>query len=165
MFDGRAHKANFLIDADGTKAGDRNKTIMLDTARHEFFRFEFSGPIGSMSFDASDPEIPNFPWWVGDFISGGKTYRLNAVVEIGLEYEYPSGYPFAYETRKHFFYPEQKFQIVDTSSNTVLAEIEKNAYILYDTTPETEREAMKCSIGLFYAVLRASEQTESSSSW
>jgi hypothetical protein len=167
MFSGRALKANFLIDADGTQSGGRNKTFLLDTAKTESFRFEFSGPIGSMSFDASDPEIPNFPWWVGDFIAQDKTYRLYAVVEIGSEYEYPPGVedPYAYETRKHFFYPEQKFQIVDVVSNTVVAEICRNAYTLYDTTPETEREAMKCNIGLFYAVLQASKQTDASPSW
>jgi hypothetical protein len=87
MFSGKTHKANFLIDADGAKDG-WNKTILLDTAKNEFYSFEFSGPIGSMSFDAEDPEIPNFPWWVGDFIAQDKTYRLDAVVEIGLEYDY-----------------------------------------------------------------------------
>jgi hypothetical protein len=153
----------------GTKSGDKNKTILLDTAKTDFFSFEFSGPIGGASFDASDPAVPNFPWWVGEFIAQDKTYRLNAVVEIGPEYEYPPDYPykdpFAYETRKHFFYPEQKFQIVDMSSNTVLAEIQNGAYTLYDTTPETEREAMKCNIGLFYAILQAAKQTDASSTW
>jgi hypothetical protein len=167
MFSGTTHKANFLLDVDGTESGGRNKTIQLDAAKTEFFHFEFSGPIGSMSFDASDPEIPNFPWWVGDFISKDTIYRLNAVVEMGPEYEYPPGVqdPYAYETRKHFFYPEQKFQIVDTAAKIVLAEIHQNAYKLYDTTPETEREAMKCAIGLFYALLQASKQTDAGSSW
>jgi hypothetical protein len=154
-------------NADGKQSGGRNKTILLDTAKTESFHFEFSGPRGSMSFDASDPAIPNFPWWVGDFIAQHKTYRLYAVVEIGPEYEYPPGVadPHAYETRKHFFYPEQKFQIVDAASNTVMAEICHHAYTLYDATPETERETMKGNIGLFYAILQASKQTDASSSW
>ncbi|MDR1029827.1 MAG: hypothetical protein LBL76_03035 [Treponema sp.] len=168
MFSGKAYKANFLIDADGPKSGWQGKTILLDTAKTGFFRFEFSGPIGDTDFDAT-PEsgAPHFPWWVGDFISQGKTYRLNAVVEIGPEYAYPPGFkdPFAYETRRTFFYPEQKFQIIDAASNTVMAEIQNNAYTLYDTLPETEWEAMKCNIGLFYAILKASKQTDASSSW
>jgi hypothetical protein len=168
MFSDKTHEANFLIDADGTKAGSRNKTILLDTAETEFSRFEFSGPIGGTDFEAASKSgVPSFPWWVGDFISEDKTYRLDAVVQIGPEHAYPPGFqdPYAYETRKTFFYPEQKFQIVDTASNTVLAEIYNNAYTLYDTTPETEREAMKCNIGLFYAVLQVSKQIDASSSW
>jgi hypothetical protein len=168
MFSDKTHEANFLIDADGTKAGDRNKTILLDTAETAFSRFEFSGPIGDTDFEvAPESGIPSVPWWVGDFISEDKTCRLYTVVKTELEHTNPPGLkdPYAYETRKTFFYPEQKFQIVDTASNTVLAEIYHNAYTLYDTTPETEREAMKCNIGLFYALLQVSKQIDASSSW
>jgi hypothetical protein len=55
------------------------------------------------------------------------------VVEIGLEYNYPAGYPPAYETRKHFFYPAQKFQIVDASSNTFPAGETIDAHFLRST--------------------------------
>jgi hypothetical protein len=168
MFSGKTHEASFLIDAYGPKSGKGVKTFLLDTARTEFFRFEFSGHIGDADFETlPESGAPSFPWWVGDFISDDKTYRLYAVVEIGQEYEYPPGFkdPYAYETRKTFFYPEQKFQIAGESSNTVLAEIHNNAYTLYDTTPEPEREAMKCNIDLFYAVLQASKQIDASSSW
>jgi hypothetical protein len=170
MFSGKTCEANFLIDAHGTESGGGVKTFLLDTAKAGFFRFEFSGPIGGTDFDTlPESGVPNFPWWVGDFISRDKTFRINAVVEIGPEYEYPQDFPyedpFAYETRKTFFYPEQKFQIVDEPSNTVLAEIHNSAYTLYDTIPEMEREAMKCNIGLFYAILQVSKKIDASSSW
>jgi hypothetical protein len=172
LFSDKIHQANFLIEANAPKEGGKGKTILLDTAKNDFYRFEFSGPIGYMTFDA-DSEVPAFPWWVGDFTAGDKTYRLNAVVETGIKYHYPENFsgkaipddPFAYETRKNFFYPKQKFQIVDAESNTVLAEIHNNVYILYDTVPETEREAMKCNIGLFYAILQAAKKTDAGSSW
>jgi hypothetical protein len=106
---------------------------------------------------------------VGRVISSDKTYRLNAVVEPGQEYELPSGYPYkdpyAYATGKTFFHPEQKFQIVDISSNAVLAEIQHSSYTLYDAVVETERDAMKCNIGLFYAFLEASRKTSGGLSW
>jgi hypothetical protein len=106
MLSGKTHEANFLIDAYGTKSGEGGKTFLLDTAKTEFFHFEFSGPIGGTDFDATpESEAPSFPWWVGDFIFEDKTYRLYAVVEIGPEYAYPPGFndPYAYETRKTFF--------------------------------------------------------------
>jgi hypothetical protein len=63
MFSGKSYEVNFLIDADGIKSGNRNKTILLDTAKTEFFRLEFSGAIGYMTFETlPESGIPSFPW-------------------------------------------------------------------------------------------------------
>jgi hypothetical protein len=50
---------------------------------------------------------------------------------------------------KFFLKQGQKFQLVD-KSDVVVAEIYGDTYTLYDTLPESEWEAMKQNIGMFY---------------
>jgi hypothetical protein len=150
LFADETYKANIVLDVEGDESGDYNKIILLDSAKTAYTSFEFTGVIGSGIFFEASPEsgAPNFPWWVGDFSSGNKTYRPYATTEVEMF--------ISYDTSETFFYPQQKFQIVD-ASNAVVAEIQDGAYTLYDTLPEIERDTMKQNIALFYAALQASK--------
>jgi hypothetical protein len=133
------HPAKTLIDFDVyAEKGGRDKHFILTKAALGEVRLEFSDPF-DIFVDMWDPK---FPYLAGYIHTPENTYRVYTVLD-----NYPD------KTTYHntvFFNPLQKFQILD-GRDTVIAELEKDKYTVYDTAPEAERENLQYAVALLVA--------------
>jgi hypothetical protein len=101
------------------------------------------------------------PYLWGELVFSGKAYRVFSVIEEDYYEKYSDfterergGKWYGYvgsrveKTANNFLRDGQKFQILD-SSGTVVAELHKDSYTLYDTLPQTEWNNMKQALALF----------------
>jgi hypothetical protein len=116
--------------------------IVLDSATTETVSVEMNDYITTNNFAR---HMPPRSW--GDFVLGGRAYQIFSVVE-GVYYGWRDAR--AGSTAYEFLRNGQKFQITDNAL-AVVAELQGDAYTLYDTLPEAERDSMKQALALFYA--------------
>jgi hypothetical protein len=118
------------------------RLFVLDSAVTETVSIEMNDYITTSSFVR---HMPPHSW--GEFVLSGRAYRIFSVVE-GVYYGWRSSW--AESTAYEFLRDGQKFQITD-NARAVVAELQGDAYTLYDTLPEAERDSMKQALALFYA--------------
>jgi hypothetical protein len=132
---GKSVNTEITFDVYANKDGN-DKHFILTNAALQKIHLEFDDP-----FDIYTGGSDYFPFLIGYVDISGSKYRLYAVLD---------NFPNKRFYNEVFYNPMQKFQLID-GQNTVLAEIEKDKYIIYDTTPEAERENLKYAIALIVA--------------
>jgi hypothetical protein len=113
-----------------------NKHFLLRKATLGEVRLEFEDPFDIFT------RFKEFPFLVGYVHTANDTYRVWAVLDND-----PDKDEFQNAV---FFNPLQKFQFLD-ERDTVIAELEKNRYTVYDTAPEAERESLQNAAALLTA--------------
>jgi hypothetical protein len=120
-------------------------------------------------------KISRYPYYIGNLMTDTNTYQLYMLLEVEyaltnntelsddeLRRKYPMIDDNIFATA--FYRTDQKFQIID-SSETVVAEIQRDSYTLYDTLPEAERMNMKRDIGWFFTFRKITQTLSRMSGW
>jgi hypothetical protein len=127
----------FYVYAD---SGGNNKHFLLRKAALGEVRLEFEDP-----FDIST-HFTEFPFLGGYVHTANNIYRVWAVLDNDPDKD---------EFRNAvFFNPLQKFQFLD-EQDTVITELEKNRYTVYDTASESEKESLQNAVALLAAFRHA----------
>jgi hypothetical protein len=151
LFGTASHAGKLVIRKESDYPSDEEKQrgvkgatrlFVLDSAVTETVSIEMNDYITTSSFVR---HMPPHSW--GEFVLGGRAYRIFSVVE-GVYYGWRDTR--AESTAYEFLRDGQKFQITD-NARAVVAELQGDAYTLYDTLPEAERDRMKQALALFYA--------------
>ena len=132
---GKSVNTEITFDVYANKNGN-DKHFILTNAAFQKIHLEFDDP-----FDIYTGGSDYFPFLVGYVNISSSKYRLYAVLD---------NFPNKKFYNEVFYNPMQKFQLID-EQNIVLAEIEKDKYTIYDTTPEVERDSLKYAIALIVA--------------
>lgn len=127
---GAEASVDFMVYAD--ESGN-NKVFILSKAVLKEVRLEFEDPVDI---------IGDFPYLSGYVHISGNKYRIYSVLDNSPNKSIINN--------EIFFNPLQKFQFVD-ERDTVIAELEKGKYTIYDTAPEAERESLQNAAALLVA--------------
>jgi hypothetical protein len=155
IVNGTAQEAKLDIYVYAVSNSGFSRKAVLKSAKMPSAEMEFNNYISTADVVH---EIPPYYWGRFISISSGAEYKLYAVVEDNYYARYPgfkqrerrkTGSSRVDSLAKFFLKQGQKFQLVD-KSDVVVSEIYGNTYMLYDTLPESEWEAMKQNIGMFY---------------
>jgi hypothetical protein len=174
LFGTASHAGKLVIRKESDYPSDEEKqrgvkgatrTIVFDRAATADVSVEMNNFIVVDSTIHVVRSIPPNSW--GELVLGGRAYRIFSVMEENYYVKYPdfsqrergterNGIVIGYlgsrveTTANNFLKSGQKFQITD-NARTVVAELQGDAYMLYDTLPEAERDRMKQALALFYA--------------
>jgi riboflavin synthase len=160
VFDTMTQKAKLDLYVHASDKEGEYKIVVLKKAQTQDAHIDFTYLIKAAR---AVPQPPPFRW--GEFVTGDDSaYTLYAVREENYYIKYPDyteadrkklkmsviGSSSQTDSLSEFFLkPEQKFQLLD-KTGVVAAEIMGNRYVIHDTVPESEWDAMRQNIGLFY---------------
>jgi riboflavin synthase len=160
VFDTMTQKAKLDLYVHAADTKGEYKMAVLKKAQTQDAHIDYAYYITAAE---AVPQKPPYRW--ADFFTRDDTaYALYAVREENYYIKYPDyteadrkksklsyidAAPWADSLSEFFLKPEQKFQLLD-KTGVVAAEIMGNRYVIYDTVPESEWDAMRQNIGLFY---------------